>query len=121
MPGFDSDYLPLSLEEATEKGMFFSAFSVPNPNDIIKKSGNWQAMTMDERKAHNALYGSIEISGREYERNDPDLITTVEELGEAANGRCAELGIVEIPDGVDFVVEEYDGSEHVAEAHRTWS
>lgn len=57
---------------------------------------------------------------RGVERNDPVLVQTVEELGEEANGDCALLRIVEIPDGVDWVVREYDGSEWVAEKHRTW-
>jgi hypothetical protein len=45
----------------------------------------------------------------------------VESLGALANGYCAELKVVEIPDGVEWSIHEYDGSEWVAEAHRTWS
>lgn len=55
------------------------------------------------------------------ERSDPDLVAVVEELGEAANGRHAELKVVEIPDGIEYGIEEYDGIEWVAEKHRTWS
>lgn len=54
------------------------------------------------------------------ERTDPALITVVETLGEEANGRCAELKVVEIPDGIEWTIEEYDGVEWVAEKHRTW-
>lgn len=54
-------------------------------------------------------------------RTDPDLIAVVEELGEAANGQYATLRVVEIPDGIAFTIEEYDGNEHIAEAHRTWA
>jgi hypothetical protein len=53
-------------------------------------------------------------------RDDELLIRIVEELGDKASGYCAELEIVEIPDDVDWYVEEYDGSEWVAERHRTW-
>jgi hypothetical protein len=28
---------------------------------------------------------------------------------------------VDIPDDVNWYIEEYDGNEHVAERHRTWS
>ena len=53
-------------------------------------------------------------------RNDPDLVTVVEDLGESANGFAATLKIVEIPEDVDWYVEENDGREWVAEKHRTW-
>ena len=56
-------------------------------------------------------------------RSDEDLIAVVETLGSAANGHAANLKVVEIPDEVDgnWYIEEYDGREHVAERHRTWS
>jgi len=28
--------------------------------------------------------------------------------------------VLEIPDDVEFTIEDYDGSEHIAETHRTW-
>jgi hypothetical protein len=54
------------------------------------------------------------------ERDDSVLIEVIEEMGEKANGKYANLKIVEIPDDVDWYIEEYDGMEHVAEHHRTW-
>lgn len=70
----------------------------------------------------------IRLSGRYWDtwtrdnRTHPLVVRVVQELGsKAASGRHAELAVVEIPDGVEFTVEEYDGSEHVAEKHRTWS
>ena len=53
-------------------------------------------------------------------RDDKDLIAVVEEMGSAASGRFAKLEIVEIPDGVEWEIEEYDGLEWIAEKHRTW-
>lgn len=53
-------------------------------------------------------------------RTHPLIIRVVEELGAAANGPHAELKIIEVPAGVEYEVAEYDGSEHVAEKHRTW-
>ena len=60
------------------------------------------------------------FSAREIARDDPDLIRVVEELGERASTRFSDLRIVEIPDDVDWYIEEYDGNEWVAETHRTW-
>lgn len=57
----------------------------------------------------------------ELRRDDPHLVKTVEQLGELANGKYAELKVVEIPSDVEWYIEEYDGTEHVAERHRTWS
>ena len=54
-------------------------------------------------------------------RTHPDLVAVVETLGNAASGTHAELKVVEIPDGTDFVIEVYDGMEWVAERHQTWS
>jgi len=54
-------------------------------------------------------------------RAHPELVKIVEEMGEAANGSCAKLKVVEVPDGIDWEISEYDGYEHVAEKHRSWS
>jgi hypothetical protein len=49
------------------------------------------------------------------------LVEVVEKLGESANSRYSELKVVTIPDDVEWHIAEYDGWEHVAENHRTWS
>jgi hypothetical protein len=53
-------------------------------------------------------------------RDDPDLVKIVEEFGDKASGTFSELKIVEIPDDIEWEIEEYDGMEWVAEKHRTW-
>ena len=53
-------------------------------------------------------------------RTDPDLINVIETLGKDADGFSAEIAIIDIPDDVDWQIEEYDGFEHVAEKHRVW-
>jgi hypothetical protein len=53
-------------------------------------------------------------------RDDSDLVEVVEKLGAKANGPFSTLEIIEIPDDVVWHVEECEGLEHVAEAHRTW-
>lgn len=54
------------------------------------------------------------------ERDDRTLVNIVETLGDDANGRFAKLKVVEIPDDVNWVLEEYDGLEWIAEQHREW-
>jgi hypothetical protein len=58
---------------------------------------------------------------RDIARDDPYLVKIVKEMGMAANGSHANLKIVEVPADVDWMVQEYDGAEWIAEAHRTWS
>lgn len=60
------------------------------------------------------------FSEKDIPRDDPDLVAVVRNLGDEANGPHATLKIVEVPDGIDWQIEEYDGLEWVAERHRTW-
>lgn len=60
------------------------------------------------------------FSETEVPRDDKNLVRVVKTLGDAANGRFAKLKIVIIPANVSFTIEEYDGSEHIAEKHKTW-
>ena len=53
-------------------------------------------------------------------RASPHLVRVVEELGDAANGTCARLQVVDVPDDVEWQIDEYDGAEWVAEKHRRW-
>ena len=56
------------------------------------------------------------------ERNDPVLIGIVKRLGlrKSARDTGDKLRIVEIPDGVDWYIDDYDGVETVHERHRQW-
>lgn len=65
-------------------------------------------------------YGYEEGFDNGYERTNENLIKAVEELGKKANGDCATLKVVEIPDDVDYYIDEYDGFESVNEKHRSW-
>lgn len=75
----------------------------------------------DISNSMRALTGRYWETWIDYNRDWPLLIQCVEELGDKASGKHATLKIVEIPDDVEYEIEEYDGNEHIAEAHRTWS
>ena len=53
-------------------------------------------------------------------RDDPLLLQTFDEMGQEAAGGYCRLKVVEIPDDVEWTIEEYDGLEWVAEKHREW-
>ena len=54
-------------------------------------------------------------------RDCPVLVEMVEEGGTDVDGIYSELKVVNVPDDVNWFIHEYDGMEHVAERHRTWS
>ena len=63
----------------------------------------------------------MDCFGDDVLRNDPLLIQVIKELKKEANGFCANLKVVTIPDGVDWEIDEYDGLEKIDEKHRSWS
>ena len=56
----------------------------------------------------------------ELERTDKDLISVIEELGIEASGRFGRIVVIEIPDDVDWEIDDYDGIETIHEKHRVW-
>ena len=86
------------------------------PDSEIAIAGHRQC-DPDNPEARSRLF--VLWDGEVSTRSNPQLIEVVEELGSRANGLCADLKIVEIPDDVDVVIEEYDGDEWVSEVHRT--
>ena len=88
---------------------------------LIAKRKGWQHACDDWDKDYwysspgKAVYESY------LKRDDSDLVAVVEELGIDADGRYAELKIVDVPDGVDWYISEYDGLEEIHERHRSWS
>lgn len=87
-------------------------------------------LTPPEADSFSALYhkykGKSRLSSRYWDgwtkenRSHPLVVRLVEEMGRAASGEFADLKVVDVPDGVEWTVEEYDGNEHIAEAHATW-
>ncbi len=86
-----------------EEAMFVSYSTVPVVNGEDAPEGTYFTPTWD------------------IQRDDPTLISVIGELKKKANGKHATLKVIKIPDGVEWEVEEYDGYEHIAEKHRTWS
>lgn len=107
-----------------EQWKWNSYFTVPyevyeriHKNDMTKTEWEGKDKGYGRYRDSNELCWSI----RDVERNDRVLIRVVEELGKEADSRYSELKIVEIPDDVEWQIDEYDGMEWVAEKHRTWS
>ena len=74
----------------------------------------------NEAKTILALRGVDVHSMDDDLRTNQDVVEVVELLGALANGDHSKLKVVDVPDDVKWHIAEYDGSEWVAEDHRTW-
>src|SRR5690348_9955607 len=79
----------------------------PEERAGILTEEEWGKAPLEERAKSNKLHGKLSLYDRDIPRNDPALAQTVEELGEKANGRCANLAIAEVPDGGQYRIDEY--------------
>ena len=94
--------------------------------EFMAERGNEQAkaelesIILSEDNNSDSYFGYSEKFDSEYNRTDPDLILAVETLKDEANSGCSKLKVVEIPDGIEWEISEYDGMETIHEKHRTW-
>lgn len=65
-------------------------------------------------------YDTSDYINDKIKRDNPKLVECVKKLGQEAADSYSHLKIVEIPFDVDWVIEEYDGNEWIAERHRIW-
>lgn len=81
----------------------------------------YKTMLAEARKTGSyGVVNGLYFTENDIDREDPILIQVVKELGEKASGQFSDLTIVEIPDDVQYEIQDYDGVETVAEVHRTW-
>jgi len=119
--------IPTTIEEIEEDAKtsrigMWSAYDIPDIS-VLPSQRNWHEKSMDERRASNEAWNKHSHESR-YDRDKrhyAPLIQAIEELGEKANGGFAELKIVNVPDGVEYHIDEYDGIESIHEVHRSWA
>lgn len=115
-----NDVQPITLEEATQN-TFWTAFTVPSPEQYLNLTKPWAAFSQTEQDEFNDVWDSIAFYSTNLDRDDEKLVQVVEELGETANCEFSQLKIVEIPEDVEWYIQDYDGVEWIAEKHRTWN
>jgi len=55
------------------------------------------------------------------DRTNLELIGGIEEYGsDVISGSFSELKIIDMPDGIDYEILDYDGMEPIHEVHRVW-
>ena len=89
---------------------------------VINRCHGGFGLSVAAENKYRELAGVLDpyFHSRNIPRDDEHLIAVVELMGTEANTRFSKLKIVEIPDDVNWCIEEYDGKEWVAERHRTW-
>ena len=105
--------LGMKLTELDEKGRH----AIDPDADIYKVDWHF----FDKRLKDGVRYFFLSDKNEIKIRSNPLLIKVVEELGTEAADDCT-LKIIEVPDGIDcYICSDDNGSECVAEKHRTWS
>jgi hypothetical protein len=97
------------------KQVYRARATVDNP-EVLKHYSKVPLPENDAEKVLNENY----FDPNDIPRDDPILVQIVKEMGEESFGMHADLVIVEIPDGVDWEIDEYDGNESIHEKHRSW-
>ena len=83
---------------------------------VIHKGYGGFEIPPDIHKKYQTFAGK---SYDEHQRDDPLMITLLETCP-AHQLEAYRLQIVEIPADVDWVIQENEGNEWIAERHRTW-
>ncbi len=107
-------------------------------NNNNNNNNNWKYKKVEKRENYSFLVNYftkdlgdiVEISNEDYDkyniylsnkhREDSVLIEVIEELGEEASGSYGKLVIVEIPDYLEYVIDEHDGLETLHEKVQEW-
>jgi hypothetical protein len=125
-PKAEAEYLKRKGKQAYFYDPNFSTKTWTKITDISQISWFYHTVTVDLGDVVSDDYDGYNdedyFSSYSIQRDDPDLISVIEELGaDEASGLHANLSIVEIPDDVDWEIDEYDGMECISEKHQTWS
>jgi hypothetical protein len=104
--------------------LYFEIKGIPVYPDVYPEDGDdasTQIVTYWPVKEEDRVVGEVfPLSVYDIERTDPALVKVVEQLGDRASGLYSQLVVVEVPDDVKWMIQEYAGIEWIAEEHRTW-
>jgi hypothetical protein len=103
--------------------LYFEIKGIPVYPEVYPEDGDnvSNLVTYWPVKEEDRVVGEVfPLSVYDIERTDPALVKVVEQLGDRASDIYSQLSVVEIPDDVKWMIQDYDGIEWIAEEHRTW-
>lgn len=109
----------------TKKGVSFN-LSTKAQIEYCERLGIHYVVKPRTDRHSNDRFGSlVEVDGdhqwwRDLERDDATLIDVVKDLKNEAEGYDCNLRVIKMPADVDWVIEQYNGEEWIAEKHRIW-
>ena len=88
--------------------------------DRRSRSNNFIYSTHDYGKETLRIDDKHKIYFETMDRSLNQLVSVVEEMGQKAGAYGTDLKIVEIPNDVNWEIEEFDGKERIREVGRIW-
>lgn len=98
----------------------FGGFGLSDKALLMLKEKGW-AVEKTSVLLNNEYWTTDPRQNNDLFRSHTDLVEVVEALGDSANGAYSKLKVVEIPDGIEYEIDECDGIEEIHEVHRKWS
>jgi len=114
------EYLKLKGKKA-----YFYKYEKGNFRKLKEKESAWSSVLTLTKDYGDVIKGKYKNEDYFYygaiERDDPDLVKVVEKLKEKVDENFSKLKVVEIPDNIQYVINDYDGMESIHEEHESWS
>jgi hypothetical protein len=93
-------------------------------NEILSRKGNvvdLRVVQMSSTRTYRQMRRPVRILDRlMIDRDDPDLVSIVEEFGSLASGVEAELAVVIIPGNLDWAIGDVCGIEFISAGGMAW-
>lgn len=98
-------------------GLYFRQDSLADrrsrSNNFIYSTHDYGKETLKIDEQHRIYFDTMD-------RSLNKLVSVVEEMGQKAGAYGTSLKVIEIPDDVNWEIEEFDGQERIREVGRIW-
>lgn len=92
----------------------------------VKTYNNWEELKENHKEGVYVVitddsFGKYYSNFGDYKnRNNNVLIQVIEELKDEASGSFGDIKIIDIPESIEWEIDDYDGVETIRESHMSW-